>query len=301
MSDAFHNAQTEALYTPNMKATIAMPRLSAQEKYLVLNDILRPLLADGLIVAFSGGVDSAFLTWAAERERQEHGGKVIALTTLSASFSQAERTDVERFIAAYGVRHIWQESQELLNPEYLINDGNRCFHCKTELFDICRDAAKMNNFKWIAYGYNASDRGDVRPGHRAAMENNILSPLEAADLTKDDIRQLMRDNGLEMADKPASPCLSSRLMSGVTITRKKLKDVEELEAILRDGGLKVFRVRMHEDGEVKFLRLEVATDEMQRAVELRDDLVREALKLGYKWVTLDLAGYTMGGGNRQAE
>ena len=159
----------------------------------------------------------------------------------------------------------------------------------------------MNNFKWIAYGYNASDRGDVRPGHRAALENNILSPLEAADLTKDDIRQLMRDSGLEMADKPVCPWLSSRLMTGVAITRKKLNDVEQLEGVLRDRGLKVFRVRVHEDGETKFLRLEVALDEMQRAVELRVDLVKKALKLGYKWVTLDLAGYRTGGGNRQVK
>ena len=267
------------------------------QKYLALNDLLRPQLADGLLVAFSGGVDSAFLTWAAEQERRRSGGLLAALTTLSESFSRAERADAERFIETHGVEHCWVESKELLNPEYTINDSNRCFHCKTELFTICHEAAKTRDLKWIAYGFNASDRSDFRPGHRAAVENSILSPLADAGLTKDDIRLLMRENGLEMADKPASPCLSSRLMTGVFITPRKLNDVEQIEAILREGGLRVFRVRLHEEGETRFLRLEVAPDEMTLALQLREKVVAEALARGYKWVTLDLAGYKMGGGN----
>lgn len=274
---------------------------AVQEKYSILRDILRPKLADGLLVAFSGGVDSAFLTWAAEQERAISGGKLAALTTLSESFSKAERADAEQFIAEHGIPHFWHESKELLNPEYAINDSNRCFHCKTELFGICHEAAAKNEFKWIAYGFNASDRGDIRPGHKAAVENSILSPLAEAELTKDDIRLLMRENGLEMADKPASPCLSSRLMTGVFITPRKLKDVEDLEAILRDGGLRVFRVRLHEEGATRFLRLEVALDEMQLALQLRERLVTEAVARGYKWVTLDLAGYRTGGGNLQTK
>ena len=270
---------------------------SVRKKFLVLKSILRPKLAEGLIVAFSGGVDSAFLTWAAEQERGASGGKLAALTTFSESFSQTERADAERFIETHSITHLWRESKELLNPEYAINDGNRCFHCKTELFNICREAAKEHHFKWIAYGYNASDRGDVRPGHKAAIENSILSPLAEAGLIKDDIRLLMRENGLEMADKPASPCLSSRLMTGVFITPRKLKDVEDIETILRAGGLNVFRVRLHEESATKFLRLEVAPDEMQLAMQLRERLVKEALARGYKWVTLDLAGYRTGGGN----
>lgn len=270
---------------------------SVRKKFLVLKSILRPKLAEGLIVAFSGGVDSAFLTWAAEQERGASGGKLAALTTLSESFSQTERADAERFTETHHISHLWRESKELLNPEYAINDGNRCFHCKTELFNICREAAEEHHFKWIAYGYNASDRGDVRPGHKAAIEHSILSPLAEAGLTKDDIRLLMRENGLEMADKPASPCLSSRLMTSVFITQKKLKDVEDFEAILRSGGLRVFRVRMHEEGETKFLRLEVGADEMTLAMQLRETFVNEGLARGYKWVTLDLAGYRTGGGN----
>ena len=284
-----------------MNTAMALLRNAAQEKFCELKEILRPKLAEGLIVAFSGGVDSAFLTWAAERERQVSGGKLAALTTLSESFSQAERADAERFIETHGIPHFWHESKEMLNPEYTINDRNRCFHCKTELFNICHEVAREHDFKWIAYGYNASDRGDIRPGHKAAVENSILSPLAEAGLTKDDIRLLMRENGLEMADKPASPCLSSRLMTGVFITPRKLKDVEDFEAILRKGGLRVFRVRLHEDGSTKFLRLEVVPGEMQLALQLREKLVNEGRARGYTWVTLDLAGYTTGGGNRLAK
>jgi uncharacterized protein len=280
-----------------MTTSAAIAAQTIQEKYLALNELLREKLADGLIVAFSGGVDSSFLTWAAEQERKRSGGKLIALTTMSASFSQAEKTDAERFSEANGFTHVWFESQELLNPEYAKNDLNRCFHCKTELFKICHEAAEQHDTKWIAYGYNASDRGDTRPGHIAAVENKILSPLADVGLTKDEIRTLMRENGIEMADKPASPCLSSRLMTGVAVTAQKLMDVEEIEAILRTGGLKVFRVRMHELGEQKFLRLEVDPNEMSLALEMRERLVAEGKSRGYAWVTIDLAGYRTGGGN----
>lgn len=284
-----------------MNTATALVSGTAEKKLRILRNILRPKLADGLIVAFSGGVDSAFLTWAAEQERRESGGELLALTTLSESFSSAERQDAERFIGEYGVKHYWRESKELLNPAYTINDSSRCFHCKTELFNICHEVAAERGFKWIAYGYNASDRGDIRPGHKAAVENAILSPLADAELTKDDIRLLMRQNGMEMADKPASPCLSSRLMTGVFITPKKLKDVEDFEGILRKGGLRVFRVRLHEEGETRFLRLEVALDEMSLATQLRKKLVAEATARGYKWVVLDLAGYRTGGGNIAAK
>ncbi len=284
-----------------MNTATALVSGVAEKKLTILREILRRKLADGLIVAFSGGVDSAFLTWVAEQERRESGGELLALTTLSESFSNAERLDAERFIAEHGIKHTWHESMELLNPAYAINDSNRCFHCKTELFNICHEAAAERGFKWIAYGYNASDRGDIRPGHKAAVEHSILSPLADAELTKDDIRLLMRQNGLAMADKPASPCLSSRLMTGVFITPRKLKDVEDFEAILRTGGLRVFRVRLHEEGETRFLRLEVALDEMNLATQLREKLVTEATTRGYKWVTLDLAGYRTGGGNVTAK
>lgn len=271
--------------------------ISQQSKYQELSALLRPKLAEGLIVAFSGGVDSAFLLWAAEQTRQRFGGRLLAITAVSASLAQVEKEDARLFAETLGIEHLFQESKEFSNPEYLKNDGNRCFHCKTELFRLSRTLSQHRGYKWMAYGYNASDRGDFRPGHAAAVENNVLSPLNDANLTKDDIRALMRANNLNLADKPASPCLSSRLMTGVQITPQKVEDVEEVERLLRNGGLKVFRVRLHENGDSRFLRLEVAPDEFSRATEMHDQLVKLGRGLGYRWVTLDLAGYQTGGGN----
>jgi uncharacterized protein len=266
-------------------------------KYENLRARLRPKLAEGLVVAFSGGVDSAFLLFAAEQERRAGGGKLLAVTAESESMAQVERDDAKQFAESIGVTHLWAKSAELSDPNYAVNDANRCYHCKTELFRVSADVAARFGFKWIAYGYNASDRSDFRPGHRAALENGIISPLDDAGLTKDEIRALMSAFDLNLADKPSSPCLSSRLMRGVSITPRKLRDVEEMEAILRAGGLRVFRVRLHEDGKNRFLRLEVAPDEIARAVELRERLVAAGRARGYRWVTLDLAGYQMGGGN----
>ena len=271
--------------------------MTTQKKYQELAGLLRPKLAEGLIVAFSGGVDSSFLLWAAEQTRRSFGGRLLAITAVSASLAQVEKDDARLFAETLGVEHVLEQSAEFANPEYLKNDGSRCFHCKTELFRLSGTLSQRRGYKWVAYGYNASDRGDLRPGHAAALENNVLSPLNDANLTKDDIRAVMRANNLNLADKPASPCLSSRLMTGVQITPQKLRDVEEVEKLLRRGGLKVFRVRLHENGENRFLRLEVAADELLRATGMRDELVKLGRSLGYRWVTLDLAGYQMGGGN----
>lgn len=279
-----------------MNAVGSIP-VELQTKYTMLRAILRPKLAEGLIVAFSGGVDSAFLLWAAAQERCSSGGKLLAVTAESASMAQVERDDATSFAETLGVEHLWEKSAELSNPQYTINDANRCYHCKTELFRLSKNLASRFGCKWIAYGYNASDQSDFRPGHRAALEHEILSPLNDANLIKDEIRALMRAFGLNLADKPASPCLSSRLMRGVVVTPQKLRDVEDMETILRRGGLKIFRVRLHEDGKNRFLRLEVAPQEMARAIALREELVTQARAKGFQWVTLDLAGYQTGGAN----
>lgn len=280
---------------------MAVPKLTPEThlhaKFEKLKALLRLRLSDGLVIAFSGGVDSAFLLWAAEQVRLRSGGKLLALTTRSESFSDAERIDVENFIAVHQIEHVWKESKELLDPRYAVNDKSRCYFCKTELFRICTEVASERGLKWIAYGYNASDGSDIRPGHQAALENAILSPLADAVLEKDDIRALMVSFGMELADKPASPCLSSRLVTGVAITPRKLDDVEMLEAFLRAKGLRVFRVRLHETSGSKFLRLEAARDEMKAAFDLRDEFAAAAKERGFKWVTLDLDGYKTGGGN----
>ena len=287
--DTGSSTRVDATLVPHLPMDVDM-------KFGRLLDGLGPLVRDGLIVAFSGGVDSAFLLWAAERARQAHGGRVLALTAVSASMAAVEREDARDFALRLGVEHLWQESLEVSNPAYVANDGSRCYHCKSELFRIGGNVARERGYGALAYGYNFSDRGDTRPGHRAALENDVVSPLADAELTKDDIRVLLRAHGLPLADKPASPCLSSRLMTGVAVTPGKLADVEALEALLRTGGLRVFRVRLHEAGAQRFLRLEVAPDELSRALELREGLVREGNARGYRWVTLDLAGYRMGGG-----
>jgi uncharacterized protein len=267
-----------------------------EDKFENLRRNLRTLLKDGLIIAFSGGVDSAFLLWAAEQERRRAGGRLLGLTAVSASVAQVERDDAERFVRDLGVDHRWEESQEVSDPRYAANNGNRCYYCKSELFRICQDVAAESGYKWMAYGYSDSDRGDVRHGHQAALEHKVLSPLAEARLAKDDIRMLMRAHGLELSDKPASPCLSSRLMTGVSVSPKKLADVEAMEKILRNGGLRIFRARLHEVASASFIRIETAPEEMARALEYRELLEREARARGYRWVLLDLAGYRMGGG-----
>jgi uncharacterized protein len=257
---------------------------------------LERLVPDGLIVAFSGGLDSAFLLWAAQRASHRVGGRVLALTTVSDSLSTVDREDAIRFAQSLNVEHVMEQGGETSLPEYVKNDENRCYHCKAELFEVAARIGEQRGLRRIAYGYTVSDRGDFRPGHRAAVEHGVLSPLADAKLTKVDIRTLMRMNGLDLSEKAGSPCLSSRVMTGLEITPQRLRDVEALETILREGGISVFRVRVCGDPEQCFLRVEVGPDEMSKVVTLREQLVSEGEARGYKWVTLDLAGYRTGGG-----
>lgn len=278
-----------------MVTTAPLPS-ALEARQAALRAALRARLPAGLIVAYSGGVDSAFLLWSAEQERRASGGRLLAVTAVSASLARVEREDAARFAAFVGAEHRWEETAELENAAYLRNDLDRCYHCKSELFRLSHDLASRLGYGAIAYGYNASDRGDFRPGHRAAKENDIIAPLDEAGLTKDDIRQLMRAAGLPLADKPASPCLSSRLMTGVAVTPAKLRDVEDLEELLRGAGLRVFRVRLHEHGGARWLRVEADPAEMPAVLAAREALHVAARARGYAWVTLDLAGYRTGGG-----
>ena len=182
-------------------------------------------------------------------------------------------------------------------PEYSRNDRERCYHCKAELFRIAGRVATDSGLRWLLYGYNASDHQDDRPGHRAAQEVGALTPLSDAGLTKPEIRYLMQEAGLPLSGKPASPCLSSRIMTGIGITAEKLRDVEEMEAILRRAGVSNLRVRVCKDEEDSlFLRVEVPHDQMVMVLSCREELQREGTERGYRWVTLDLGGYRMGGG-----
>jgi len=268
---------------------------TTKSKFDVLKSDLSSYVQNGLIVAFSGGIDSAFLLWAAHEAVPEHDGNLLALTTVSPSVPRKDIVDAQTFARKVGVEHLLVNSDEFEKEGYLQNAGLRCYHCKSSLFDIARKTAESRGIKHIAYGYNASDFGDVRPGHQAAIENNILYPLATNGFTKDEIRGMLEEQGFQLSDKPASPCLSSRLMTGVRVSPDKLQDIESLETMLRNRGLRVFRVRFHQEDDIKFLRLEIDPAEMEKILEIRDDFVREAKSRGFRWVTLDLDGYKTGG------
>jgi uncharacterized protein len=165
------------------------------------------------------------------------------------------------------------------------------------LFRITGEVAAEAGLRWVLYGYNASDHVDERPGHRAAQESGVLTPLSEVGLSKPEISFLMREAELPLSGKPASPCLSSRIMTGIEITPDRLRDVAEMEAILRRAGVRTLRVRLcREENDAFFLRVEVAPEEMSKVIECREELHREASRRGYRWVTLDLGGYRTGGG-----
>ncbi|MHB8336547.1 MAG: ATP-dependent sacrificial sulfur transferase LarE [Ignavibacteriaceae bacterium] len=271
--------------------------MNLSTKYNNLIKILGNYAKDGLIVTFSGGVDSGFLLYASKIAKKNYGGRLLAFTTYSESMPMNDSLDAKKFTATNNIEHIWQSSNEIDDENYVKNDGLRCYYCKTELFHLAKKVAEEKNYKWIAYGYNSTDTTDIRPGHKAAIENGILYPLAESNLSKDEIRTLMRENNLEFADKPASPCLSSRIMTNVRVTKEKLKDIDELENLLRLNGLTIFRLRLHEIESNKFLRLEVTQQEIELAFKIRGILIIEAKKKGYKWVTLDLEGYKLGGAN----
>ncbi len=242
-----------------------------------------------LLVAFSGGADSAYLAWAAHRVL---GERSLAVTALSASFSRYDRGQAETFLRATGIRHEWIGTQEFENPLYVANNADRCYHCKDELFDRMGELAAERGFLAIAYGVNADDTRDFRPGHRAAHEHRVLAPLLDAGLRKDEIRQLSRIAGLSTWDRPASACLSSRIPYGTAVTPELLDKIDRSEAVLRELGFRQFRVRAH--GEIA--RIEMASEELPRALEpaIAQQLATRLKALGFAFVTLDLEGYRQG-------
>ena len=244
---------------------------------------------DSLLVAFSGGADSAYLAWAAHRAL---GPRALAVTALSPSFSAHDRRQAEEFIRQTGVRHEWMETEEFSNPLYVANGPDRCYHCKAELFTELEHLAAARGLSAIAYGINADDTSDFRPGHRAAAEHRILAPLLDARLTKAEVRELSRRAGLATWDRPASACLSSRVPYGTPVTPEVLARIERGEAILRELGFRQFRVRYHD----ALARIEIAPDELPRALtaEMMRVLTDGFKSIGFTYVTLDLEGYRQG-------
>jgi uncharacterized protein len=245
--------------------------------------------APSLIVAYSGGVDSAYLAYAAHRAL---GGRMLAVTALSASYSERDRQEAEACVARFKLPHEFIETDELSNPAYRANNPDRCYFCKDELFDKLDELAVRRGFAAVAYGVNVDDQGDWRPGQRAAREHRVLAPLLDAGLTKADIRELARRAEVPVWNRPASACLSSRIAYGIEVTPQRLAVVERGEEALRELGFRQFRVRHHD----KLVRLEIAPEELPRALtpEMARRFVEIFKPLGFNFVTLDLEGYRSG-------
>jgi len=242
-----------------------------------------------LLIAVSGGADSAYLAWAAQKAL---GERALSVTAVSPSYSAYERAELEKFIVHTGVRHEFVETHEMENPAYRANAGDRCYYCKDELFSVLGALASARGFAAVAYGMNADDTSDFRPGHRAAAEHRVLAPLLDAKMSKADIRALSQRAGLPTWDRPASACLSSRLPYGTEVTSERLTLIENGEAILRELGFRQFRVRLHD----KLARIEIAGEELPLAMtpEMGATISRRFKAAGFLYVALDLEGYRQG-------
>jgi len=242
-----------------------------------------------LIVALSGGADSAYLASAAQRAL---GKRALSVTALSPSYSTHDRNIVEEFIRAQNIHHEFVETHEMENPAYRANAGDRCFFCKDELFSVLDSLAQQRGFSATAYGVNADDTLDFRPGHRAAKEHRVLAPLLDVGLRKSEIRELSKRAGLPTWDRPASACLASRVPYGTEVTPERLSLVERGEAVLRELGFRQFRVRLHD----RLARVEIAPDEMPRALttEMAATIAKQLKAAGFAYVSLDLEGYRQG-------
>jgi uncharacterized protein len=262
------------------------PLSTEQKENLVLSRLAE---IPSVIVALSGGADSAYLAWAAHRALGEHA---LSVTALSPSFSTFDRSVVEDFVSGLGLRHEFIETHEMENPAYRANAPDRCYFCKDELFTALDELAQARGFAAVAYGVNADDTLDFRPGHRAATEHQVLAPLLDAGLRKLEIRQLSQRAGIPTWDRPASACLASRLPYGTEVTPERLSLVERGESVLRDLGFRQFRVRLHD----KLARVEISPDEMPRALapQMAAAIAHRLEAAGFSYVALDLHGYRQG-------
>ena len=242
-----------------------------------------------VLVAYSGGTDSAYLAWAAARVL---GNEALAVTADSASIPESHKRDAVDFAEQFGIRHRMIATREFENPEYTRNDANRCFHCKDELFNRMNEIGEQLGVSTIAYGLNKDDTTDFRPGHRAARKHAVRAPLLEADLAKSEIRALSRKAGLPTWDRPAAACLSSRIPYGTQVTPENVKLVERGEEALARLGFRVYRVRYHG----KLARIEIGRKELPKALNLKmaGVLVATFQDLGFQYVALDLAGYRQG-------
>jgi pyridinium-3,5-biscarboxylic acid mononucleotide sulfurtransferase len=272
-----------------MSSAVISAELEAQREKLYSH--LRSL--GRLLVAYSGGVDSAYLAWAAHHVL---GDGMLAVIADSASLARTQLSDAMDFAAEHEIPVRVLQTGELTNPDYVRNDSMRCFHCKDELFEVMERFRNEGGFSAVSYGVNLDDQGDWRPGQQAARKHGVAAPLLEAGLTKQDIRALAAAEGLRVWDKPASACLSSRIEYGRPVTAEALRQVEQAEDFLRSLGLRQFRVRHHGD----IARIEVARDELAAMLDLvLFERIAAAIKaLGFKFVALDLEGFRSGSMNQ---
>jgi uncharacterized protein len=260
------------------------------DKQTHLREILHGL--GSVLIAYSGGVDSAYLAWVAH---QVPGLKMLAVIADSPSLARNHFADAVAFARQHDIPLEIIKTVEMENPDYVRNDLQRCFHCKSELFVKMEEAQARLGFRHLAYGMNLDDRGDFRPGQKAAAQHSVLAPLVDAGLTKADIRALARQANLQVWDKPASACLSSRIAYGNPVTEPVLLRIEQGEDYLRELGFRQFRVRDHGG----LARIEIATDELDQILSTAElqKLTTEFRRLGFQYVTLDCEGFRSGSMN----